>query len=162
MPNPSEPFHYGHSLFAFDLCPQLFWLITPNVILIKNGGVKGLSLPEKWVQIVAQWQTPSLAWKEMHTDIAQVVPARPEPGRAKKKTQSEHFKRCGGLFGEERMKSTLKYSCILKLVDQIFKFYLDLQSNWLTNPLAPQLQCLLSLICWNYVDRANCWEITMC
>lgn len=44
-----------------DLYPQLFRLITRNVILIKNCGVKGFSLPEKRVQIVAQWQTPSLA-----------------------------------------------------------------------------------------------------
>lgn len=62
------------SLVASDLHPQLFRLITPNVILIKNCGVKGFSLPEKRVQIVAQWQTPSLAWEEMHPDIARVVP----------------------------------------------------------------------------------------
>lgn len=62
------------SLNPSDLHPQLFQLITPNVILIKNCGVKGFSLPEKRVQIVAQWQTPSLAWEEMHPDIAWVVP----------------------------------------------------------------------------------------
>lgn len=67
------------SLSPSDLHPQLFWLITPNVILIKNCGVKGFSLPEKRVQIVAQWQTPSLAWAEMHPDIAWVVPTQPEP-----------------------------------------------------------------------------------
>lgn len=72
---PSHP-----SLHPSDLHPQLFWLITPNVILIKNCGVKGFSLPEKRVQIVAQWQTPSLAWEEMHPDIARVVPTQPEPG----------------------------------------------------------------------------------
>lgn len=55
--------------------PQIFWLITPNVILIKNGGVKGFSLPEKWVQIAAQWQTPSLAWEEMHPDIFHMMPS---------------------------------------------------------------------------------------
>lgn len=54
--------------------PQIFWLITPNVILIKNGGVKGFSLPEKRVQIAAQWQTPSLAWEEMHPDIVSMMP----------------------------------------------------------------------------------------
>lgn len=68
------------SLDPSDLHPQLFRLITPNVILIKNCGVKGFSLPEKRVQIVAQWQTPSLAWEEMHPDIAWVVPTWPEPG----------------------------------------------------------------------------------
>lgn len=70
------------SLDPSDLHPQLFRLITPNVILIKNCGVKGFSLPEKRVQIVAQWHTPSLAWEEMHPDIARVVPTRPEPGWA--------------------------------------------------------------------------------
>ena len=38
----------------------LFRMICPNVILIKNGGVKGLGLPEKRVQIASQWQIPSL------------------------------------------------------------------------------------------------------
>lgn len=62
------------SLVPSDLHPQLFRLITLNVILIKNCGVKGFSLPEKRVQIVAQWRTPSLAWEEMHPDIARMVP----------------------------------------------------------------------------------------
>lgn len=55
--------------------PQIFWLITPNVILIKNAGVKGFSLPEKRVQIAAQWQTPPLAWEEMHPDIVHMMPS---------------------------------------------------------------------------------------
>lgn len=71
------------SLSPSDLHPQLFRLITPNVILIKNSGVKGFSLPEKRVQIVAQWQSSSLAWEEMHSDISQVVPTRPEPHQGK-------------------------------------------------------------------------------
>lgn len=82
-PSPSikAPPALAHStLYPSDFHPQLFWLITPNVILIKNCGVKGFSLPEKRVQIVAQWQTPSLAWEEMHPDIARVVPTPSEPG----------------------------------------------------------------------------------
>lgn len=67
------------SLVPSDLHPRLFWLITPNVVLIKTGGVKGFSSPEKRVQIVAQWQIPSLAWEEMHPDNARAVPKWPEP-----------------------------------------------------------------------------------
>lgn len=76
----TPPAYTHHSLDPSDFHPQLFWLITPNVILIKNCGVKGFSLPEKRVQIVAQWQTPSFAWEEMHPDIAWVVPTPLEPG----------------------------------------------------------------------------------
>lgn len=63
--------------------PKLFWLITLNVILIKNGGVKGFSLPEKRVQIAAQWHSPSLASQKMHPDITRVVPTRREPEESK-------------------------------------------------------------------------------
>lgn len=67
------------SLVPSDLHPRLFWLITPNVVLIKTGGVKGFSSPEKRVQIVAQWQIPSLAWEEMQPDNVQALPKWPEP-----------------------------------------------------------------------------------
>lgn len=76
---PTSTFPTPACLSPSDLHPRLFWLITPNVVLIKTGGVKGFSSPEKRVQIVAQWQIPSLAWEEMHPDNAQVVPKWPEP-----------------------------------------------------------------------------------
>lgn len=77
--NPPPPLTRALSIPLTSI-PKLFRLITPNVILIKNGGVKGFSLPEKRVQLVAQWQTPSLAWEEIRPDIARVVPTQPEPG----------------------------------------------------------------------------------
>lgn len=66
------------SLVPSDLHHRCFWLITPNVVLIKTGGVKGFSSPEKRVQIVAQWQIPSLAWEEMQPDNVLVLPKWPE------------------------------------------------------------------------------------
>lgn len=77
--SPPHPHCKTPSLVPSDLHPRLFWLITPNVVLIKTGGVKGFSSPEKRVQIVAQWQIPSLAWEEMHPDNARAVPKWPEP-----------------------------------------------------------------------------------
>lgn len=136
--------------------PQIFWLITPNVILIKNGGVKGFSLPEKRVQIAAQWQTLSLAWEEMHPDIVSMMPS--DQSQIKKKRFGPM--QVNNFYAVIRNKCKCEYMIIVSvnILSDFFKhpFFHALTTKKRLFDLSQYFDRVIFISYWGWENLATC------